>query len=92
MSGGSHVLLYIDAMDKKKGALPTCKSEAKCLGGLHKIVQKITGVQIIGDTGGLRLFRSLPDVKTGGNLTATILACLFAEGECRVGMWCGVWL
>ena len=74
--------VYVDAMDKSKCSLPTTKSEAKCLGKMHKIVQKVTGVEVVGgQRGGLRLFRSLPDVKCGANMTATIFAALFAEGK-----------
>ena len=40
---------------------------------MRRIKQKLTGVQLFKDDG-LLLFRTLPDVKTGGNLTLTIIA------------------
>ena len=62
-------------MDSQKFGIPTTASQAKCLARLARIKQKLTGVQMF-DTDALLLFRTLPDVKTGGNLTLTIIAYL----------------
>ena len=71
--------LCIDAVDKNKFGIPTADNPAKCLKGIHRVKQKLTGVQFFG-TEKLLLYQTLPDVPTGGNLTLTILADLFKRG------------
>lgn len=71
-----HVGWMQDAMDKNKLGLPTTVSQAKCLGKMHRIKSKLTGCQLFKDNK-LVLFRTLPDVPTGGNLTTTIVAHMF---------------
>ena len=73
----AHVGVFVDAVDKAKFTIPTYASQAKCLARKGRIKQKITGVQFFHDDR-LILFRTLPDVRTGGNLTCTIIARLFA--------------
>ena len=68
----THFGFYIDAVDSQKFGIPTTASQAKCLAKMKRIKQKLTGVQLFRDDS-LLLFRTLPDVKTGGNLTLTIL-------------------
>ena len=68
----AHFGFFIDAVDSQKFGIPTTASQAKCLSHMRRIKQKLTGVQLFKDDG-LLLFRSLPDVKTGGNLTLTII-------------------
>ena len=68
-----HFGFFIDAVDSQKFGIPTTASQAKCLSHMRRIKQKLTGVQLFKDDG-LLLFRTLPDVKTGGNLTLTIIA------------------
>lgn len=77
-----HVGWMQDAMDKNKCGLPTTESQAKCLGKMHRIKSKITGVQLFKDDG-LIFFRTLPDVPTGGNLTLTIIAHMFNRDDVR---------
>ena len=64
---------YIDAADSCKFRLPTTKNPAKQLAKLWRIKQKLTCVQMWDEAKSLHIFRTLPDVPTGGNLTATIL-------------------
>ena len=78
-SAGESLGFSIDGMDMAKTQLPSTQSQAKTLGRLYRIKQKITGVQVYGTTG-LLLFRSLPDVATGANLTSTIICRLFSLG------------
>lgn len=68
-----HFGFFIDAVDSQKFGIPTTASQAKCLSHMRRIKQKITGVQLFKDDG-ILLFRTLPDVKSGGNLTLTIIA------------------
>ena len=75
-----HVGYMIDAIDKHKLCLPTTEASAKCLAKMPRIVQKLTGVQSFKDDS-LLLFRTLPDVPTGGNLTLTIVLHLFTLPE-----------
>ena len=70
---------FLDAVDSTKFAVPTTCSEAKSVGRLHRIKQKLTAVQMFSDDR-LLFFRTLPDVRTGGNLTLTILTRLFMLG------------
>ena len=76
----NHVGFMIDAMDKHKMGVPTTEAQAKCLGKMPRIVQKLTGCQSFKDDS-LFLFRTLPDVPTGGNLTLTIVTHLFTLPE-----------
>ena len=69
----NHFGFFMDAVDSQKFGIPTTASQAKCLGKMARIKQKLTGVQLF-DNDKLLLFRTLPDVKTGGNLTLTILS------------------
>ena len=74
-----HVGFMIDAVDKNKFGLPTTERQSKSLLAKltkRRIIQKITGVQWFHDDS-IHLFKSLPDVPTGGNLTLTILTELF---------------
>ena len=71
-----------DAMDKNKLGLPTTVSQAKCLGKMYRIKSKLTGCQLFKDNK-LVLFRTLPDVPTGGNLTMTIVALMFNREDVR---------
>ena len=48
------------------------QQQSKCLSNIRRIKQKLTGVQLFKNDDPL-LFRTLPDVKTGGNLTLTII-------------------
>ena len=75
-----HVGYMIDALDKHKCGVPTTECQAKCLSKMPRIVQKLTGVQSFTDDS-LLLFRTLPDVPTGGNLTLTIIEHLFTLPE-----------
>ena len=77
-----HVGWMQDAMDKNKLGLPTTVSQAKCLGKMHRIKSKLTGCQLFKDDK-LVLFRTLPDVPTGGNLTMTIVAHMFNREDVR---------
>jgi hypothetical protein len=72
--------VMIDAWDNNKGTMPTMKSTAKNLGGLKRIKNKLTGVEFINKDRELYLFRTLPCVSTGANLTLTILLRLFQLG------------
>ena len=69
-------------MDKNKCGLPTTESQAKCLGKMYRVKSKITGVQLFKDDE-ILLFRSLPDVPTGGNLTLTIISHMFHREDVR---------
>jgi hypothetical protein len=70
----------MDAMDSNKCPCPTHKSKAKQLAGLKVIKNKITGVEMLGGTRRLWLFRTLPNITTGANLTLTILLRMFSLG------------
>ena len=72
MVDDTHFGFFVDAVDSQKFGIPTVASQAKCLAGMARIKQKLTGVQVFKDDS-LHLFRTLPDVKTGGNLTLTII-------------------
>lgn len=73
-----HFGFFIDAVDSQKFGIPTTASQAKCLAGMRRVKQKLTGVQLFNDDG-LLLFRTLPDVKTGGNLTLTIIGFMLQK-------------
>ena len=71
-----HLLLLIDAIDSNKFGIPSTEAQAKMLSKIYRVKQKLTGAMSMKDEK-LRLFRTLPDVPTGGNLTLTILTFLF---------------
>ena len=75
-----HVGWMQNAMDKNKCGLPTTESQGKCLSGVHRIQQKLTGVKLFNDDIML-LFRTLLDVSTGGNLTLTIIEHMFQRED-----------
>lgn len=77
-----HVGVFVDAVDKNKFGIPTTESASKSLAGQQRIKQKITGVQFFSNKE-LLLFRTLPDVPTGGNLTMTIIEHLFSRGHVK---------
>ena len=78
-SGGESLGFSIDGMDMAKTQLPVCQSQAKTISKLYRIKQKVTGVDVYGSPG-LLLFRTLPDVPTGANLTSTIISRIFSLG------------
>jgi len=71
-----HCGFYIDAADSAKFQVPTTQSTAKLLSQLWRVRQKLTCVQIFDLTKSLYIFRTLPNVPTGGNLTCTILTAM----------------
>jgi len=71
-----HVGFMIDAVDKNKFQIPTTERDSKSLHRLKRMKQKITGVQWFHDDS-IQLFQSLPNVRTGGNLTMTIMIEIF---------------
>ena len=75
-----HVGFMIDGLDKQKCGVPTTEAQTKGLAQNWAIKQKLTGVQFFRDDD-LLLYRSLPDVPLGGNLTLTIIADLFKRGR-----------
>ena len=72
-NGRTIVGFSIDAADYGKFLTPTTKSTAKQLGGMQRIKNKITGVEFFSGERKLLLFRTLPNITTGANLTLTIL-------------------
>ena len=62
----------VDGADFGKFPTPTTKSKAKVLGGMHRIKNKLTGVEFFSGERKIVIFRSLPNVSTGANLTLTI--------------------
>jgi len=79
----NHCGFFIDAADSAKFAVPTTTSTAKLLSQLWRVKQKLTCVQKFDHCKSLYIFRTLPQVPTGGNLTATILLRLLDSGEFR---------
>ena len=77
-----HVGWMQDAVDKQKFGLPTTESQSKVLAKMHRIVQKITGVQLFRDDS-ILLFNCLPDVPKGGNMTMTIITEMFKKDYVR---------
>ena len=73
-NGTTVVGLSMDGADFGKFLTPTTKSTAKVLGGMKRIKNKITGVEFFSGGRPLYLFRTLPNITTGANLTLTILA------------------
>lgn len=74
-----HVGFYLDAADSCKFSIPTTTSKAKLISQLWRVKQKLTCVQMFKDNQ-LLVFRTLPNVPTGGNLTVTIICRLFGLG------------
>ena len=73
-NGITVVGLSIDAADHAKYPTPTTKSPAKVLAKMQRIKNKITGVEFFSGARKLVLFRTLPNITTGANLTLTIIA------------------
>ena len=69
-----HCGFYIDAADSAKFQVPTTCTTGKMMSKLWRIRQKLTCVQLFNMQKTLYIFRTLPNVKSGGNLTATIIA------------------
>ena len=78
-----HCGFYIDAADSAKFGIPTTQSTAKILSQLWRIRQKLTCVQQFDEAKSLHIFRTLPNVPTGGNMTATILMRMLKTGAFR---------
>lgn len=76
-----HCGFFLDAADSNKFSIPTTTSTAKQLSRLWRVKQKLTCVQMFDSRKSLYFFRTLPDVPTGGNLTCTILAEMFAKKD-----------
>ena len=72
-NGVTVVGLSIDGADVGKYPTPTTKSPAKVLSKMKRIKNKITGVEFFSGARPLMLFRTLPNITTGANLTLTIL-------------------
>ena len=77
----NHCGFFLDAADSNKFGIPTTTSTAKQLSKLWRVKQKLTCVQMFDSRKSLYFFRTLPDVPTGGNLTCTILAEMFAKKD-----------
>ena len=69
----THSGFYIDAADSCKYQLPTTHARGKMMSKLWRIRQKLTCIQMFDAQKTLHMFRTLPDVPTGANLTATIV-------------------
>jgi len=76
-----HCGFFLDAADSAKFQIPTTTSTAKMMSQLWRIRQKLTCVQMFDARKSLYMFQTLPNVPTGGNLTATILTRMFNTGE-----------
>ena len=90
MAGTSHwrelpetvISIAIDAADQRKMRVPITASDAKRLGALFQLKLKVTGVIIHGGSrAGYYPFVSFPWLKTGANITATIMHTLYADGH-----------
>lgn len=77
-----HVGWIIDAVDRQKFGIVTSERESKSMSKLGKIIQKITGAQSFKDDT-VKLFSTLPDVPTGGNLTLSIICELLKTEEAQ---------
>lgn len=66
----------VDGADYGKFPTPVTKSTAAVLGGMKRIKNKITGVEFFSGSRQILIFRSLPNITTGANLTLTII-CRF---------------
>ena len=80
MTDIKHFGAYFDAADSNKYPLPTTRSTGKNLAQLWRLRQKFTCFQLFDTQKSLIFFRTLPNVATGGNLTATLLFRLFGTG------------
>lgn len=79
-NGRTIVGFSIDAADRNKFFTPSVKSRAHILAGMYTIKNKITGIEFFSGNRELLLFRSLPHLTTGANLTLTILVRAFNLG------------
>ena len=79
-NGRTIVGFSIDAADRNKFFTPSVKCRAHLLSGMYTIKNKITGVEFFSGHRKLLLFRSLPHLSTGANLTLTIIARAFNLG------------
>ena len=79
-NGRTIVGLSIDAADRNKFFTPSVKCRAHILAGMYTIKNKITGVEFFSGDRKLLIFRSLPHLTTGANLTLTILVRCFNLG------------
>ena len=88
----NHCGFFMDAADSAKFAIPTTKSTAKILSKLWRIKQKLTCVQMFDHRKSLYMFRTLPNVPTGGNLTATILTAMLNKLDLKncTDLWINV--
>ena len=71
----------IDCPDRNKFAMPTTKNKAAVMGTMMKIKNKITAVEFFDSTRKLLFYRSLPDVRTGADLTMTVLMRMIDQGH-----------
>ena len=76
----THCGFYIDAADSAKFQIPTTATTGKMMSKLWRIRQKLTCVQMFTVQKELYMFRTLPDVPHGGNLTCTIISRMFNTG------------
>ena len=79
----NHCGFYVDAADSGKYNLPTTRHTGKIMSQLWRIKQKLTVAQTFDQRKTLHFFQSLPNVTTGGNLTATIVSRLLSLPEMR---------
>ena len=77
-NGTTKVGFSADGADYGKFPTPVTKSTAKVLGGMKRIKNKLTGVEFFSGSRKLLVFRSLPNITTGANLTLTII-CRFVD-------------
>ena len=75
----SVISISIDAADQRKMRIPVTSSDAKRIGALWQLKLKVTGVIIHGD--GYYPFVSFPWLKTGANITSTIMHALHSAGK-----------
>lgn len=74
-----HSGFYIDAIDNNKFQMPTTVSTGKNLSSLWRIKPKLTCIKMW-DNDQLYVFRTLPHIRTGANLSGTILFRMAAKG------------
>ena len=72
----NHVGFFLDAADSNKFGIPSTRNVGKCMSKLWTIKQKLTCAQMFNSDKTLYMFRTMPYVPTGGNLTATIVCAL----------------
>ena len=81
MTDPKHTGFYFDAADSCKYGVPTTAHTGKSMCKLWCIRQKLTCIQLFELAKRVAIFRTLPDVPTGGNLTATIFTRLLLLPE-----------